>query len=103
MTDWVRVACGIWLGLSLFGCKISDAAFQPDDAGVHAPQAGHGSTGLTAGQGAAAQSGGPGTPNGQGGMGSPQAGGQGPQPGAGSGGMASRPHARVTFQLKGVQ
>jgi hypothetical protein len=94
--------------LSLFGCKASDEAAKPDDAGVHSPQAGHSSTGVTGGQGAAAH-GGSSNPNVQGGMGAvggmgfPQAGGQGPQPGAGTGGMSSGPHARVTFQLKGVQ
>jgi hypothetical protein len=39
----------------------------------------------------------------QGGMGMLQGGNQGTQPGGGAGGMSSGPHARVTFQLKGVQ
>jgi hypothetical protein len=103
MTDRVRVACAVWLSLSLFGCKASDEApQQSDDAGMHSPQAGHSGAGLSGGQGAAAH-GGSGNPSGQGGMGFPQAGNQGLPPGAGTGGMASRPHARVTFQLKGVQ
>jgi hypothetical protein len=102
MTDGVRVACGLWLSLSLFGCKGSDTAFEPGDSGMHAPQAGRSSTGVTGGQGAAAH-GGSGNPNGAGGIGLPQGGDQGQQPGAGAGGMSSRPHARVTFQLKGVQ
>jgi hypothetical protein len=111
----VRAGCGLLLGLWSLGCKSSDAS-SDSDAGMHTPDASYSDGGHGGADQHVAAHGGTG---GQGGSGarSGSSGGAGAQPGdmhahggdyappMGAAGMNAppMPHARVTFQFKGVQ